>query len=104
MSFRTAVLSLILAIGASVAPGVSFARGYVEVDVAPPPPREEVIPEARVGYVWVPGYWAWRHHNHVWVHGHYVRERHGHHWVAATWNHEGRRYRFQAGHWDRDRD
>jgi hypothetical protein len=22
-------------------------------------------------YVWVPGHWTWRNHNHVWVHGHY---------------------------------
>jgi len=25
----------------------------------------------RVYYVWVPGHWAWRHHEHVWIHGHY---------------------------------
>jgi hypothetical protein len=104
MSIRTAVLGLVFAIGASAVPGLSVARGYIEIDTAPPPPREEVIPEARVGYVWAPGYWEWRHHNHVWVHGHYIRERHGHHWVAAGWNHEGERYRFEVGHWDRDRD
>ena len=99
MSIRTAALCIALALGA---PTLSFARGYIEVDVAPPAPREEVIPEARVGYVWAPGYWEWRHHDHVWVNGHYIRGRHGHHWVAATWTHEGERHRFAAGHWERD--
>jgi hypothetical protein len=99
MSIRTAVLCIALALGA---PGLALARGYLEVEVAPPEPREEVIPEARVGYVWAPGYWEWRHHEHVWVRGHYIRAHHGRHWVAATWTHEGQRYRFQAGHWDRD--
>jgi len=102
MSIRTALFSITLALGASAVPGVTLARTYVEIDVAPPPPREEVIPVARVGYVWAPGYWEWRHHEHVWVGGRYIRERHGHHWVAAHWNHEGERYRFEVGHWDSD--
>ena len=102
MSIRTAVLCLALGISANLAPAVSFASGYVEVEVAPPPPREEVIPAARVGYVWAPGYWEWRGNEHIWVSGHYIRERHGHHWIAAHWNHEGERYRFEVGHWDRD--
>jgi hypothetical protein len=102
MSIRTAVLCIALGISASAVPALSFGSGYVEVDVAPPPVREEVIPEARVGYVWAPGYWEWRGHEHIWVSGHYIHERHGHHWVAAHWNHEGERYRFEVGHWDRD--
>jgi hypothetical protein len=103
MSIRTAVLCAGLALGASLAPALATARTYVDIDVAPPPPREEVIPEVRVGYTWAPGYWSWRHHDHVWVSGHYIHERHGHHWVADRWHdHEGR-WRYEAGHWDRDR-
>jgi hypothetical protein len=91
-----------LCIALLAAPGLGLARGYVEVDVAPPEARYEAVPEVRVGYVWAPGYWEWRHHEHVWVAGHYIRERHGYHWVGARWNHEGERYRFEVGHWDRD--
>jgi len=102
MSIRTAIACMALALGASIAPGLTLAGGYLEIEVAPPPPREEVVPVARVGYVWAPGYWEWRHHQHVWVSGHYIRERRGYHYVGATWNHEGERYRFAVGHWDRD--
>jgi hypothetical protein len=102
MSIRTAVLCIALGISANTVPALSFAASYVEVEVAPPALREEVIPEARVGYVWAPGYWEWRRHEHIWVTGHYIRARHGHHWVSAHWNHEGERYRFEVGHWDRD--
>lgn len=44
------------AIGATALP----ALAAVYVDVAPPSPREEVIPTPRHGYVWAPGYWDWR--------------------------------------------
>ncbi len=103
MSIRTAMLCAGLALGAIVAPGFASASGYVEVDVAPPAPRYEVVPEARVGYVWAPGYWTWSNHRHVWVNGHYIHSRHGHHYVAATWSDHNGRYRYEAGHWDRDR-
>ena len=72
MSIRTAMLCAGLALGAIVAPGLASARTYVEVDIAPPAPRYEVIPEARVGYVWAPGYWTWSHRRHVWVNGELV--------------------------------
>ena len=26
----------------------------------------------RTYYVWRPGHWGWRHHQHVWIRGHYV--------------------------------
>lgn len=103
MSIRTALLCAGLALGASIAPGLASAHTYLEVDVAPPAPRYEVIPEARVGYVWAPGYWTWRHHEHVWVSGHYIRARHHRHWVAARWDDRYGRYRYEPGHWERDR-
>jgi hypothetical protein len=103
MTIRNAILCAGLALGASIAPGLASARTYVEVDVAPPAPRYEVVPEARVGYVWAPGYWTWNNHRHVWVNGHYVHSRHGHHYVSAHWYDHNGRYRYEAGHWDRDR-
>lgn len=78
----------------------AMARSYVDVEVAPPPAREEVIPAQRAGYVWAPGYWAWRGHRHVWVSGHWIRERHGRRWVPERWEQRGHRYHFQRGHWD----
>jgi hypothetical protein len=80
-------------------PTVASARVYVDVDVAPPAPRVEVIPEARAGYVWAPGYWNYSDHHHVWVNGRYIHEHHGHHWVADGWEQRGERWHFVAGHW-----
>ena len=67
----------------------AVAATYVDVRVAPPPPRHEVVPPARAGYAWVPGYWDWRGHRHVWVKGHWERERHGYYWHPNRWVERG---------------
>ena len=104
MSIRTTVLWIALGIGAGAMPAIGSTGAYVEVDAAPPPPREEVVPEARAGYVWVPGYWGWSGSQHVWVNGQYVPERLHHHWVAANWEHRGSHWYFQDGRWESDED
>ena len=53
------------------------ASADVVVRTAPPPPRDERIPEARRGYVWAPGHWEWRHGRYAWTNGKWLRERHG---------------------------
>src|SRR5947207_41053 len=64
-------------IAASLGGGLGLAPAayadVVVVRVAPPPARDEVIPPARDGFVWTPGYWRWNGHRHVWVNGKYVR-------------------------------
>jgi len=100
MSIRTAVLCVALGIGAATAPILGSARVFVDVDLAPPAPQVEVVPEARAGYVWAPGYWNWSGHEHVWVAGRYIKERSGHHWVAERWEQRGSKWHFNEGHWD----
>ena len=51
---------------AAVLPAQAFARDVVVVRTAPPPPRHEVVPAARHGYEWAPGYWNWNGHRYVW--------------------------------------
>ena len=87
MSIRTRILVAVLALGAIGVPVASDARVYVDVDVAPPPPRVEVVPAPRVGYVWAPGYW--------------VRERRGYHWRPHRWEEHDGRWRFDRGRWER---
>ena len=79
------------------------ARTEVEfyVNTPPPAPLVEVVPDARPGYAWVPGYWEWRHHRHVWVGGHWVRERHGYHYVPGAWVQREGRYYYEAPGWRR---
>jgi hypothetical protein len=76
------------------------ARLDVWVDVAPPIPRPEVVPPPRYGYVWAPGYWAWRNRRHVWIGGHWLRAHRGR-WIPDHWEAHGTRYHFIPGHWQR---
>ncbi|HEX2825918.1 MAG TPA: YXWGXW repeat-containing protein [Burkholderiales bacterium] len=71
---------------------------------APPVPRAEVIPAARAGYVWVPGYWDYSKHRYQWVNGHYVRERRGYHYQQSHWVQRDGRWYLERGRFARDRD
>jgi hypothetical protein len=85
----------------------AFARVnlHFDVEVAPPPPRVEVVPAPRPGYVWAPGYWAWEGGRHVWRAGHLVVVRSGYYWVPERWveyrGPRGPHWHFEPGHWER---
>jgi hypothetical protein len=100
---RKALSAVVLVIAAAGMPIAGHAaRLVVDVDVAPPPVRVEVVPGPRVGYVWAPGYWRWNRGRHVWVRGYWIRERRGYHWVPQRWEERGKRWRFETGRWARD--
>jgi len=102
MSIRKILGASFIALNASLAPQFADARADVAIQVAPPPPRYEVVPAPRAGYVWAPGYWAWNNHHHVWRSGHWVRERHGYHWVGPNWAQRDGRWHYRDGYWTRD--
>jgi hypothetical protein len=102
MSTKTVLLCTAMGIAAIAAPMFASARTYIDVDIAPPESRVEVIPSARAGYAWTPGYYNYSGHRHVWVGGRYVRERHDHHWTADRWEQRGTRWHHEAGRWDHD--
>lgn len=77
------------------------------VNFGPPPLRYEYVPAPRVGWVWAPGYWDWRHSRYHWVRGHWVRERPGHYYAPARWVEHGGRWQHHRGGWrwrDSDHD
>jgi hypothetical protein len=82
----------------------------VDINVAPPPPRFEVVPAARPGYLWAPGYWDWRHGRHYWVAGTWARQRPGYIYSQPAWEQRNGRWHFNRGNWargpggDRDHD
>jgi hypothetical protein len=81
------------------------AVAAVVVRVAPPPPREEVAPGPRHGYVWVAGYWDYRNNRHHWVKGTWVKERRGYHYNQSNWVERDGRWHLERGKWSRaDRD
>lgn len=109
MILRKTLVSVLLAagtFGAVAMPTMSVASSPVEfsVRVAPPPYRTEVVPAARRGYNWVPGYWNWRGHRHVWVGGKWVRERRGYIYHPHRWEQRGDGWYLNRGRWDRDGD
>ena len=66
MSMKALVFCVAVGLGAIASESLN-ARAIVDIDVAPPAPREEVVPAPRVGFVWAPGYWNWDGHKHVWA-------------------------------------
>lgn len=54
---------------------------------APPPLRSERRPpRPHSGWVWQPGYWAWRNNDYAWVGGVWVQPpRGGQHWNKGHW-------------------
>ncbi len=83
------------------------ARTDPIINVAPPPARYEVVPAPRMGFVWAPGYWEWRHGKHYWVKGRHLRHRPGYVYEPARWIEHDGRWRYVNSGWrvhDRDRD
>lgn len=99
---RRGLFALALPLVASVYAAGALAAPLLEIEVAPPAPRVEVVPKPRAGFEWAPGFWRWDAggHRHVWEAGHWERARPGHHWVAARWEEHGGHHRFVEGHWD----
>ncbi len=73
----------------------------ITVGNAPPPPRYEVVPAARRGHEWAPGYWNWNGRRHVWVPGHWERARAGHYYKRPEWQHVHGGWRLERGGWHR---
>ena len=84
---------------------VPSAHAAVEVFINTPPPavRYEVVPAAREGYIWAPGYWNWHNNRHVWTKGHWERERTGYFYHPHTWIEREGRWVHQQSRWDRNR-
>jgi hypothetical protein len=104
MAIRNRILLAAVALSAAFVSLPGTARTYVDITIAPPAPRVEVVPAPRRGYVWAPGYWRWNGQRHVWVNGVWVRERYGWHWEPDAWV-QGRNGRWHVvrGHWVRVR-
>jgi hypothetical protein len=85
-------------------PEVAFARTSVDIVIGtqPPPPRYEVVPVAREGFVWIPGYWNWDGRRHVWAEGYWERAHLGQVYVQPQWLHDRYGWHLSRGGWRRD--
>jgi hypothetical protein len=79
------------------------ANAADNVNVAPPPLpsyAQPAIPEE--GYLWIPGFWAWREAvpDYFWVPGTWIRPPHrGLLWTPAYWSRGDGGYFFHPGYW-----
>ncbi|HXZ08551.1 MAG TPA: YXWGXW repeat-containing protein, partial [Paraburkholderia sp.] len=80
MKYLTSARALVAAM-ALLSASAAFAQVVIEAPMAPPPPRAEVMPGQRPGYVWDQGRWRWEHGQYVWVPGHWQPVRPGYRWV-----------------------
>lgn len=78
-----------------------FAQAVIVAPIAPPPPRVEVMPAPRPGYVWQRGHWRWAHGRYIWVPGHWRLRHAGYRWVPGHWVQRGPHWRWIEGHWAR---
>lgn len=84
-------------------PESAMARVDVDINIglAPPMPRMEVVPPPRMGYVWAPGYWSWDGGTYIWIGGRWIPERPGYYWRPERWEPRERHYHFAPGGWER---
>jgi hypothetical protein len=79
------------------------ANAAERVNVAPPPLPFYVQPAIPAkGYLWVPGFWAWREAvpDYFWVPGTWVKPpQQGLLWTPAYWSRVDGGYLFHAGYW-----
>ena len=104
MFSRRSLFGGLLAIfAASIAPSEAGARPSIQPNRAPPPPRFERRPAPRDGYVWGPGYWAWRprRRNYVWRRGHWERDRPGFRYQTPRWVLRSGNWVLEPGGWVR---
>ena len=103
---KTAIICAALfvaATGAAFTPTQAHAQVNLNIIIGnpPPPPRHEVVPRPRPGYVWAPGYCNWNGHRHEWRAGHWERARQGQVYYRPQWVHVDNGWRLQEGGWRR---
>ncbi|MQR00002.1 YXWGXW repeat-containing protein [Glaciimonas soli] len=97
----TYAVALIAASSMAFIPAQANAQVGVNIIIggAPPPPRYEVVPVPRPGYIWAPGYWDWVGGRHVWRTGNWARARPGYQYNRPQWVQHGGRWELNRGGW-----
>ncbi len=98
---KLAAVAVLSVASAGFSASVLSAPVSVDVRLAPPAPRHEIIPVERAGYIWAPGYWDYRHNHYSWVAGHWERERAGYYYSSPAWVQQGDHWVLNRGSWER---
>jgi hypothetical protein len=85
------------------APSAAFAQFDIGVSVALAPPPLPVYtqpPLPALGYIWVPGYWAYADSDYFWVPGTWVEPPQvGYLWTPGYWAWANGEYAWNGGYW-----
>jgi hypothetical protein len=83
--------------------GAAHAQYTTIVQVAPPAPRYEVVPQqTRPGHVWAPGHYEWRGREYVWIEGSWMTARNGYEYREPRWVQRGNgEWVMIGGNWER---
>ena len=102
MKIRSILAALAMALGFFGVAATANADKIIDVQigVAPPAERVEVVPAPRPGYVYERGHYIVESDKYVWHEGHFIKEREGHRWVPYVMEHRGEVYIYRPGHWD----
>ena len=87
-----------------IAAAPALAQSGLVIETAPPAPIVEATPAPRDGYVWAPGYYAYRDRQYVWTPGRWERSRPGYRYVAPAWVEEAGKWRYTDEQWIVDED
>lgn len=96
-NMRNILLCALLGVGSIAMPAA--AQISINIGIAPPPLRYEVVPAPRSGFTWAPGYWQWQDQRHVWATGRWIAVRPGSYWVADRWEPRDGRHYYEPGRW-----
>jgi hypothetical protein len=99
---RKLLAPVVAALGIAAVPAIA-QTGFV-IESAPPAAIVEATPAPREGFVWAPGYYAYRDRQYVWTPGRWERARPGYRYVAPTWVEEGGKWRYTDEQWIVDED
>jgi hypothetical protein len=96
-----------LVLVASLAVAASTASAQVSVNInvpgvvqlAPPPPRYEVIPGPRPDQIWVPGRWHWTGREYAWRAGFWQGARPDYAYLPGEWVRVDGGWRWREGGW-----
>jgi hypothetical protein len=101
MRFRIPFGAAALCATLLLASTASWSQISISVNIAPPPlPVYTQPPLPAVGYIWVPGYWAWADGGYYWVPGTWVAPpRPGLLWTPGYWGWDSGVYLWHEGYW-----
>ena len=101
MNLRKSIGTAALAVGLMGTASIAAAAiSEIEIRTAPPPPRVEVVPVPREGFIYEPGHYSYDGEKYVWADGRFIQQREGRTYTPYALERRGDNWYFRPGYWD----